>query len=142
MSSEAIILRETALSAVINGVLSVVFFLAVFGVKEPVTLAALAPDFFPQSFMVVLMGSLVPSLLLRRRVGGPAAPIVGRCMTLALAASVLGGGSAFALCEVDPLVALPAFLALAIKAAYGVFLSAIFTPIAIGALLKGRSTPQ
>lgn len=142
MSSGAIILRETAISALINGVLSLAFFLAVFGVKEPVTLTALAPDFFPQSFMVVLMGTLVPSLLLRRRVGSPAASIVRRCLTLAFAASLLGGGTAFALCQVDPLASLPAFSAIAIKAAYGVFLSSIFTPIAIGALLKGRSIPQ
>jgi hypothetical protein len=142
MSASGIILRETAISVVINAVLSLAFFLVVFGMKEPVTLGALAPDFLPQSFMVVLMGALVPSMLLRRSIGGPAGPIIRRSLALAFAAAVLGGGGGFALCQIEPSKVLPALWALPIKTSYGAILAAIFTPIAIGALLKERSIPQ
>lgn len=142
MSSGAIILRETAISVAINGVLSMLFFLLVFGLTEPVMPTVLAPDFFPQSFMIALMGSLVPSLILRRRLGGAPWSIYRRSLALAIAAAILGGGSGFAICQIQPARLLSPWTALVIKTIYGAVLAAIVTPIAIGALLKPRTTRQ
>lgn len=67
------IAREAAISFVINGVLSLVFFLALFG-RSGASLHwgapdALAIDFLPQSLAVSLMSALVPALIARRRLG-------------------------------------------------------------------------
>eukprot|EP01037_Dinobryon_pediforme_P024889 gene24889-26841_t len=65
MTTRAVLLREAVISAAINAVLSIVFFVLVFGVSVAPRLDALGPDFLPQAFMVSLMGSLVPAMLLR-----------------------------------------------------------------------------
>ena len=60
------LVRETAISMAINGVLSAVFYFAFFHglAKVPVWgVGNYAFDFVPQSFMVALMGTLVPGLL-------------------------------------------------------------------------------
>lgn len=139
MNASGIILRETMVSIAVNGVLSLLFFLLAFGLEDPITLKALATDFFPQSFMIALMGTLVPSLIVRRKLGGALKPIVRRSLLLAVAAAVLGGGGTFALCRIEPLHTLAPWTALAIKTAYGAALAAIVTPIAVGALFKTRT---
>lgn len=62
--------RQIAESAAINAVLSIVFFVALFGMPGR-ALAWAAPDrlafdFLPQSGMIGLMSALVPPLLLRK----------------------------------------------------------------------------
>ena len=73
-----LLLRETAISVAINTALSAAFFVVVFGTRHPVQLAAYGTDFPMQAFMIALMGSLVPSLLLRRRMGGAAGRVLPR----------------------------------------------------------------
>ena len=66
MSHTAYIRRETLVSMVINGVLSLAFFIAVFGRTSPVALWGMGHwvfDFIPQSFMIALMSTLVPGAL-------------------------------------------------------------------------------
>ena len=135
MSTRALIIRETAVSVLINTVLSVLFFLLVFGMTNPVQLAAFGRDFLPQSFMIALMGTLVPSLILRKRTGAGTRSVILRALAFVAGATAIGGGASFAVCallggELD------AMTGLAVKAAYGAALAAIVTPLALGAQFK------
>jgi len=137
MTVRATIVRETIVSIVINIVISIGFFLAVFGLATPfVVVGRMAADFLPQTFMVTLMGTLVPSLILRRKRNAAAGPIVLRCIGLAVAATLIVGGAAFWLCRIHEDATLPAFSALILRAAYGGLLAAITTPIALIALFQ------
>src|SRR5690606_9204225 len=105
------ILRESLLSAAINAAISIGFYLAVFGRRDPIPvwgMSNLAFDNLVQSFAVALMSALVPALLARLaqqkgKAGSPGAPVpgVGRVFAAALAwavaAAVAGGGSLAAL---------------------------------------------
>lgn len=132
----AIVVRETIVSIVINAVISAGFFFAVFGLGAPIALADFGRDFLPQAFMISLMGSLVPGLLMRRHSGAPAGPIVRRALLLAVAGLVLAGGAAFAVCAAlgGAIAAVPA---LAVKVVYGMVLAAVVTPVAVRAALRG-----
>ena len=66
MNNKVIVLRETAISMAINAGLSLAFFLVAFGLAAPIAMASFAFDFLPQAFMISLMGSLVPGLLVRK----------------------------------------------------------------------------
>jgi hypothetical protein len=136
MSPARIVARETALSAA-NAVLSLVFFLAMFGPSRPVAWAALAFDGLPQSFMVALMASLVPGLLVGTRLGVRCGPIVGRALLFGTGAlAMLGGGGWLWLHGWSGTVA--AGPALAAKMAYGALLGALVTPAALVPLFRGH----
>jgi hypothetical protein len=135
VNQQALILRETAVSAVINAGLSILFFLLLFGVSQSVRPNDLAPDFFPQSFMVALMGSLVPSLLLRRKIGGHLTAILIRAVTLAIGATLIAGGAGYLTMSQFTSV-LPLFAAIAIKAIFGAALAIVVTPLALQAMFK------
>ncbi len=135
MTPTGIVRRETGISIVINTILSIAFFLGVFGLARPAPLAALGPDFLPQSFMVALMGCLVPGVLVRRRLRGPLRDVVVRALVIAAAALVVAGGGAWALCLAFAPAALPPAAALAVKALFGAALAAVTTPIAVRAAL-------
>jgi hypothetical protein len=62
------ILVETMISVIINTVISIGFVFLAFGGQDRVAVAALIPDAIPQSFMIGLMSTVVPTLLTRRRV--------------------------------------------------------------------------
>jgi hypothetical protein len=135
MTDRLVIARETAISVVINAIISIGFFLLVFSYGPPVPTSALAPDFLPQTFMVALMGSLVPSLLVGRRNGAGASGIVRRAFLIAIGALLIAGGGAFATAySADAM--LSSRVALAIKAVFGALLAAIVTPIAVRATLQ------
>jgi hypothetical protein len=138
MSQRTIVIRETGISMTINAVLSIVFFLLIFGVSAPVTNSALALDFLPQAFMVSLMGSLVPGLMAARGGAVGKAPIIGRSLRLALAGLVLAGGGAYGGCMLTGHRSTDALAALVIKTAFGALLAAIVTPIAVLAVLNSR----
>lgn len=128
--------REAGISAVINGVLSLAFFLGVFGtVSRPLGWIApdnLAIDFVPQSIAVALMSALVPALIARKRLGnGPALrPILIRAALFALAGGVLGGLLALSIGAAG-LSAIGWGAALAIKIAYGGALGALVATLAL-----------
>jgi hypothetical protein len=65
------LLVETLISLIINAVLSLLMAWVVFGRRELVEVTGatgVAMDFLPQTFMVTLMSTLVPTLLTRKRV--------------------------------------------------------------------------
>ncbi len=134
MNLTRLILRETGISIVINMVLSILFFVAVFGQSAPVEVAALGPDFLPQSFMIALMSSLVPSLLQRKKARAAARPIVIRSLIFAVVATLIGGGAAFLICSGYGTATLDPMTALIVKALYGAVLAALVTPIALRTL--------
>jgi hypothetical protein len=135
------IVREAAISVVINGVLSLAFFLAVFG-AQPRLLHwtgsdGLALDFVPQSLAVALMSALVPSLIARRRMGKAMAvrPILFRAALFALAGTVFSGLLAFTISQAG-FAPVAWTNALAIKIAYGGALGALVASLALQRLLS------
>lgn len=138
MRPARMVMRETLLSAVINGVLSLLFFLGVFGLARPVAWGALARDGLPQSFMVALMGSLVPCLIVATKLRRPRKPAVIRALCFAGAALLLLGGGGWLLLHGRP-GTVPAGVALAAKILYGAGLGAVVTPAALSFLLKPGS---
>jgi multisubunit Na+/H+ antiporter MnhG subunit len=131
-----IILRETVVSVIINVVLSIGFFLFFFGLSGAVRFEDLGPDFLPQSFMIALMGTLMPALILSRKRGWPVGPVVVRSLLIAVTSAVVAGGGAYAICAANAGGTIEHLPALVIKAVYGSVLSAIVTPIASAALLR------
>lgn len=149
--ADAYVRRETLASILINTVLSLAFFLLVFGTSATVPtrgLHSLAVDFIPQSFMIALMSTLVPGALTLRRVRAGTLPrstrpsrlpakLVPRALLVALLAVLLGAGITGAVVwftAPDAIAWLPALL---IKLAYGGLLAAITTPPGLRAALRG-----
>lgn len=129
--------REAAISFTINAMLSLAFFMLLYGMT-PRMLAWGAPDrlaldFVPQSIAVALMSALVPSLILRRRLRLPIGiqPIVLRALLFALLGGLVGAAMA-ALCTSLPPIGWTA--ALLFKLGYGGALGAAITTICIGRL--------
>lgn len=139
MTRGAILRREATISAAINAALSLVFFFALFGMRAQIDVSALGRDFFPQAFMVSLMGSLVPALLLRRTVGGGVRPIVVRALVFAVAGAVIAGGGAYAVCSAFRAATVAAGTALIFKAAFGAILGAVVTVCALLPLLPSET---
>ena len=128
MAVRAIELREIATSAVINAVLSIAFFMLVFGHRDRLSFWApdhFAFDFIPQFAAVSLMSALVPALVARKKLaeagGGACAPvseILLRAVRLCLGAVVLAG-ALIALVWAAGGSALDGTAALVLKAACG-----------------------
>lgn len=133
--------REAAISVVINGVLSLAFFLGIYGTDaRPLSWVApddLALDFIPQSVAVALMSALVPALLARKRLGNVPAlrPVLIRAALFALAGALLGGALALVIWT----AALPPIgwgTALIIKMVYGGVLGALVATLALRRLMS------
>ena len=147
-SVAAYIRRETAVSALINAVISAGFAVAVFRGESAVVWggSGFVADFVPQGFMVALMAFLVPTLLARRAVssgrvsGGLVGSGKGHLVLPALLAAVMGAviltavmAALFAALGIEtiPFVAL-----LSIKVASGAILGALVTSAALSRLLR------
>ncbi|MBC2666800.1 hypothetical protein H7F51_14875 [Novosphingobium flavum] len=129
-----------ALSAAINAVFSLGFFLAVFGLPGR-RLAwgwpdRLAIDFLPQAGMVALMSALVPVLVERRAVARaagtamrPVRAIVLAALAYALCALALGGILGLACARLAQ--SIDGAAALALKLAFGAVLGATITRLAL-----------
>lgn len=141
--------RETAIGVLISMALSAGFFLMLFGVADQVPIWGLrgyAVDFLPQTFMVGLMGALVPSLLTRKRIASstittivassrwPRAVLPRSALMALFSAFVMGSGATAILATLGAAM-IPWALALAIKVAVGGLVAAIVTPAAIRATL-------
>lgn len=150
----AYLARETAASALINAVISLLVAWLVFGrAGAPVMDAqAFGADFLPQAFILSLMSSLVPTALTRRRVQqGAVAPAAAlplplprnlllRALLIGLVAMVVAGGAAALLTPAvwtGPL-SMPAVYA--IKVVFGVLLSIPVTLLAVRAALTDGAT--
>jgi hypothetical protein len=79
-SQQRYVLNEMMISAGVNAALSLAFALLVFGQSETVPIwgvGGLVFDSVPQSFMVLFMGTLVPSLVMRKRIATGRLPDLG-----------------------------------------------------------------
>lgn len=137
MSEGKLIVRESTISVAINMALSGVFFVAFFGTRGPHPATSMAADFVPQSFMVALMATLIPALLVGRKRGARPGPIAGRAMLFSVGAAVVGGGS-LSLIFINSAATLSFQTALAFKIAYGGLLASIVTPPALLLLLRSN----
>jgi len=152
MNTTTYIRRETLVSIVINTVLSLAFFVAVFGRARAVPVWGVGHyvfDFGPQAFMIALMATLVPGALAARALrAGRVVPWVGRSRlpaSLVLRALLLAGisaalavaGAGVALRALGA-TALPYAPALAAKLVFAVALAAIVTPAGLRAALSRR----
>jgi len=152
MSHESYIRRETLVSMVINGVLSLVFFLLVFGFAQHIPVWGMGNfvfDFIPQSFMISLMSTLVPGALTAKRLGaGALSPsdrpsrlprsLILRALLLAILSAIVGTAIVAALATASGVAQVEWSAALALKIVYGVILGAFVTPIGLRAALAGR----
>ncbi|HCB76414.1 MAG TPA: hypothetical protein DEP91_09615 [Sphingomonas bacterium] len=139
MSLSALIAREAAVGAVINGVLSAAFAFVLFGGARVVAGAALVADAPVQSFAVAFMATLVPTLLVRQRMrrgglsGEAATRTAGHAVVRALlvaAAVSLGAWGVQALLFADG-AGIDRGAVLIGKTLYGAALGAIVTAVAV-----------
>jgi hypothetical protein len=132
--------KESAISVAINAALSAVFAFIVFGGPAYATVEDIAFDAFPQSFMIALMSTLVPTAITRQRLrAGTVQPLAGgagflpnnlilRALIVAAGAALVGGALHWLLL---PSLAPPlwAFAAVLIyKVAYGALLATAIAP--------------
>ena len=134
---------ETAISVGINTVISIAFVYLVFGGAATISSAALVPDALPQSFMIALMSTIVPTLLTRKRLrAGSVAPASRQVPTLlrtlpvrALVIALAAAAAGLAIHAILFGSLLPHRLsfgsALIFKAAYGAILAAIVTLVTL-----------
>ncbi|MEG3178867.1 hypothetical protein U1872_21780 [Sphingomonas sp. RB3P16] len=132
---------ETGISVAINAVISIAIAWLAFGGSARILTAALIRDALPQSFMVALMGGLVPTLLtrLRRRAGvvagtGRPVPMLLKSVPVRIVlVAVIAAAVGVALHAVAlPLLApqgLSFGVAIVFKSLYGAMLAAFVTPV-------------
>lgn len=152
MEPAAYIRRETAVSTAINVALSAAFFVAVFGTggKVPVWgMGGYVFDFGPQGFMIGLMATLVPGLMVRKALWQGKVPVIqgaSRLPAAVLPRAVLcgvfgavcgmaGAGAVLLVGGATQLDWLPALLA---KLAFGAALALVVTPAGLRAELIKR----
>lgn len=150
MTHDAYIRQETLISVVINGVLSAVFFLLVFGLADSVAVWGVGNwvfDFLPQSFMITLMSTLVPGALTAKRLkAGILEPgsfatrlprsLLLRALLLAVLAAAIGTALVAGLAALTGINELGLVPGLGIKVAYGIALGSVVTPIGLRAALS------
>ena len=132
--------KETLIAVGINSALSALFALIVFGGKDAAPVRDVAFDAFPQSFMIALMTTLVPTALTRRRLRQGAVPplatgamplprnLLLRALLVAVTGALVGGGLNWLLL---PLLAPELWLfgpLLAFKILYGGLLALLLAP--------------
>ena len=139
-SQRRYIATETAISVVINTVISIGFAYFTFRGLSRIATAALIPDAVPQSFMIALMSTVVPALLARKRVlAGTIEPVEHptvrlarslpiRASLVALIAAAAGFVMHYALLTTFAPGGLTLNATITFKAVYGATLAAIITP--------------
>ncbi len=132
---------EAAVSAAINAVLSIAFTLAVFGGTRLVPASDLAFDAIPQTFMVALMATLVPTVLTQKRLKtgrvarmthlslGLPRSVVGRSLLVALLLAAFAWALHQGLLPMDASFAFANVLM--VKTLYGALLGAMVTAFAV-----------
>ncbi len=144
------IAREMAVSAAINAVISVGFFVAIFGFGASIEIWGLgkfAFDFLPQSLAVAFFASFVPSLLARKAMlaetlasATKPAPSVSslfaKSILIVLAAVILGTAIWAAILWASGTAMIAPIPAFALKIAYGAALGAFVTRRRLQAMLE------
>ncbi|QAY78117.1 hypothetical protein [Sphingosinicella sp. BN140058] len=145
------IAREAAIGVAINGALSALFAWLVFAGTTPAPVEAVARDAFPQSFMIALMTTVVPTLLTHRRLrAGAVAPLAAvpmlprallvRAALVAMTAAFLTGGAHVLLLPRLAGPFWPLLPLLAYKIVYGGLLALLIGPFILReALVDGTS---
>ena len=147
-SNHRVIVRETILSALINAAISAFMAWLLFGGSKLIERSDVLVDFVPQTFMVALMGSLVPAAIARRKVRQATAGDLRRpparrapnllvhSLLVALPATLVLGGGAALLTAIflDPEIGLKTLMI--IKPIYGAFVALIVTPFALQRVLS------
>jgi hypothetical protein len=142
--------RETAISGVINGVLSLGFFMVLFRDLDPVPVwgaRSFVFDFAPQSFAIGLMATLVPGLLAVRAgndvarvdvslvAGFDRVAVVRHALGHAVLAAAAGTAVFAGAFEMVGAETVGRTAAVALKVAYGVLLGATVTRLTVGRML-------
>lgn len=149
-------IKETLISSIINALFSVAFFTAMFHNEPELILGGvtgLTMDFLPQTFFVGLFAALPSSLLtLKRLKTGSITPVARKKLPLpnslpirigclALGSFVFfGGGSVLLLSLLGP-IELSFKTALVMKAVFGILITIIITPLAVGYLISAKARP-
>ena len=150
---------ETAVSVVINVLISALFMFAVFGRTPLIELwgtHGLAVDFIPQSFMISAMSVLVPTLIARKRIregalstrlsatpSRPFAHLAVRVVVLAALLTVILGAAGVALLSAVWTGPVGFWQAFPYKLAYGATVALIATPIGLSmALSEPKKLPS
>ncbi|HKT74838.1 MAG TPA: hypothetical protein VJQ47_18270 [Steroidobacteraceae bacterium] len=151
------LLSETAISVAVNSAVSTLAFCLTFRDAGPVPVSAtpgIAQSLVPQSFMVGLMGALVPILLTRARlrrgqlatfpdVAAMSLPTaVGSSFCYAIGATLVVGGPGLLLLPRLGPDAWPKAAAIVFSIAVGAALSMVITPLAVARMLFGHQPPQ
>ncbi len=146
------LLRETAVSVVINAFLSAFFVWLIFGGRAQVPLwgsSGLARDFIPQTFVIALMATLVPSAITRKRLrNGQLGPgrtratklprnLFVRALLFAIAVTAAAVPAVVAILGVGAIKSLPFASVLILKVGYGALLALIVTSLALRIELAG-----
>lgn len=143
------IAREMAVSAAINAVISVGFFVAVFGFGASIEIWGLgkfAFDFLPQSFAVAFFASFVPSLLARKAMlagtlasASKPAPstssLFAKSILVGVAAVILGAALWASILWASGAAMIAPIPAFALKLVYGAALGAVVTRRRLQAML-------
>jgi len=147
MSINAYLLRESALSALINAFISLAFVYAVFGAADPLPVPGFgnyAFDFLPQSFAVALMSALVPGLLARKALASgrfpatltpPVRRVVLRALAWAVGALVVGALLISMPLWLSGIEAIGRSWGIAGKLSYGAVLGAVVTHRSLATLV-------
>jgi hypothetical protein len=77
-AQRAYVRKETAIGVAINAALSALFCVALFAGREAIPVGDIVLDALPQSFMIALMATIVPTAITRKRLRtGTIAPLAG-----------------------------------------------------------------
>lgn len=150
------IAKETRISVLINSAFSLVFFAIVFGVGKPIQVWGPGNwvfDFIPQSFMIALMSTLIPGLIVRRKLqAGVLVPtdrrtllragLFTRSLLLGILCAAVGAGLAAAFALLLEVRQIPPSIGLPIKVAYGGLLALVVTPLSLRAALTSATNQK
>lgn len=143
--STAALVRETTISVVINCALTAAFYFLLFHGVEAVPVWGVgnfAFDFGPQTFMIALMGTMVPGLIASRTLRSPATPrakIIRRALVFAVVALIFGCAMTSTSLWLLGIKTIAFQQGLMAKLLYGGALAAIVTPLFLRVQFAART---
>lgn len=149
MTANHYIRRETLVNVAINCFFAALFFFVVFGGQDRVPVWGLGNwvfDFIPQSFMIALLGTIIPGALAAKRLRAGAVQafvrpsplprnLLLRALLLAVVSAVIGATAVALLMTATDAGHLEPLPALLLKIGYAALLSVVITPPGLRAAL-------